>query len=1218
MATAPALGTFAERSINTQRNSMSLENLVITDLNGDGYSDAVASGGGSVNTSFGTATGQLVNNTSLGFGGTITKLKAADIDRDGDIDLLVPRARTNEVLVVRNNGSGGFFSSMTIANVSYNPISVAAGDLDSDGDLDMLVACGSGSINVCFNNTGGFNSVQNRTLTFPGAHTVVPGDLDNDGDLDFVVSSSTTGIVGVWRNNGSGQFTQLASLATGSSPTGSLLGDINADGILDLVVANNGSYTVSVALGTGTGAFQISQSLTAGAPLDVLLGDVDGDGDLDLAVPQLNGANSILTWRNSGQGVFTSSTAVPVTFLVGAAFTDLNGDGTMDLVSAGRELDTYGYYFYGINLNGSTTQLTSSATSFCTGDQIAGTLTLSYAYGTFTGYQSNTGSGFQDIPGSGTDPTYSFANLAVTTGFRAVFRSPEGRVFYSSTVEVKVHPLPAVTLSAVSATTFCGSGWLQLQATPTTAGHTYKYFRNGVLVSTSNTANPTIFVTSSGSYTVAVTTAAGCTSTSTPVNVVVNPTPNTPVLRARTQASGAALLTTNAPNNHFYRFGQSTPVATGASYLVTSASNTYTARAISAAGCISGESNFAFAQVLSPALVWTGAISQAWNDPVNWSGGVVPAVSARVQVPATAVRTPEISAGTVIQVRDLYVDAGATLTINGGELSITGNATLDGTLANPAGTIRFAGFSPQLLSTTVPQVYNDLVVGTGGLTLEGQASIRGLLDVRGNLVSNGALTLLSDATGTAVVANNGGVVQGAVTVQRYITPTTNAGTGYRHFSSPVLSTTVADLATASFAPVVNPGYNTSATPNAVTPFPTVFGYSEARVLTSPATTYSSFDKGWFSPAGPQTGLVPGRGYTVQIAPQTVDFVGTLNNGTIQQTLTRSAADAGWNLVGNPYPSPLDWSRVTVPAGLNNAIYVHQSTTAYGGAYLSYVNGVGNPIVALGQGFFVRVSEGTSSVTLPFTNLARVTSPTVQPVFQRSVETRPLVQLTLRSAATPLADEAYVYFENGATSGFDSGFDALKLKPGSAAMAVYLLAAGTELSINGLPEVTANTVVDLALNLPAAGMYTLEATQLLNLSSFPTYLYDAVTGQMHDLRQQPRYAFSAGVGSLRNRFTLRFDQQRPLANHPGLTAAGVTLYPNPARQHFTASVPGVPGAQNVVAVLYNGLGQLVQRQTAALPATGTQLRFETNSLSAGVYTLQLQVGAAVLTKRVVIE
>ena len=492
----------------------------------------------------------------------------------------------------------------------------------------------------------------------------------------------------------------------------------------------------------------------------------------------------------------------------------------------------------------------------------------------------------------------------------------------------------------------------------------------------------------------------------------------------------------------------------------------------------------------------------------------------------------------------------------------------------------------------------------------------------GNVITNGqALTLSSSSAGTALVVNAGtGVVNGAATVQRYINPSQNAGAGYRHYSAPVSNTTLADLAAPGFAPELSQAaaYNSSPTPGLVTPFPNIFGYDESRVNTV-TNDLSAFNKGWFAPTA--AAMQVGHGYTVNIpASSTVDFVGTLNNGDLVRTLGRSGGtNGGWHLVGNPYPAPLDYSQVA-PADRSNldaGMYVFESTGQYAGNYRSYVNGVGaNALLASSQGFFVRVSAGQTSGSLTFRNSQRVTNPATQTTFRRgAADTRPQLQLTLQGGS--LNDELYVYAEAGATTGVDSEFDAVKL-PNTHGLNVAALAGADALAINGLPVLTTATVVPLHVGVPAAGSYTFEAAALRNFNG-TVYLRDAVTGQQHDLRQQPRYAFATTATTLAGRFTLVFAPAgAPLATAAELSAAQISVFPNPAKQRFTVQVPAAKTGTVTVA-LYNSLGQQVRTVRAAAAGEATNVAVDASGLAAGVYTLRVQAGSASpVAKRVVLE
>jgi hypothetical protein len=268
-----------------------------------------------------------------------------------------------------------------------------------------------------------------------------------------------------------------------------------------------------------------------------------------------------------------------------------------------------------------------------------------------------------------------------------------------------------------------------------------------------------------------------------------------------------------------------------------------------------------------------------------------------------------------------------------------------------------------------------------------------------------------------------------------------------------------------------------------------------------------------------------------------------------------------------------------------------------------------------------VSAGQTNGSFTFRNNQRVTTYASQAAFQRSAaDPRPAVRLELAGAG--LADGWVTYVESGATPAFDSQLDASKL-PNSTGLNLSSVAGADNLAIDGRAAFTAATVLPLVVGVPAAGTFTLAATALNNLpAGLDAYLRDAQTGQVTKLSVGTNYAFSVTATEaqtpLTGRFTLQFNAASPLATAAALTAAAVTLYPNPARESFTVVVPAVAGASQVTAELRNALGQLVRQQAAGLPATGARLTVPTAALAPGVYVLRLQAGSSTITQRVVIQ
>jgi len=553
-------------------------------------------------------------------------------------------------------------------------------------------------------------------------------------------------------------------------------------------------------------------------------------------------------------------------------------------------------------------------------------------------------------------------------------------------------------------------------------------------------------------------------------------------------------------------------------------------------------------------------------------------------------------------------------------------------------TYAYSGTAAQATGNALPaQVRALSTTNDYDLVISSPVAVAQTLTVAGagDLLANGALTLLSSAGGTALVVNSGGgMVSGDVTVQRYLDPSLNPGLGYRHYSAPVFNTTVAGLTTSGFTPTVNADYNTAATPGAVRPFPTVFGYDQDRLATV-SSSYGAFDKGWVSPTDINSYLGLGYGFAVQIgADQRVAFTGQLVNGTIVLDHLRrgaasspNAADAGWQLLGNPYPSPIDFSRLvdgTDRVNLDAGCYVLESAGPYTGTYRACVNGLpaGGSLIGTAQGFFVRVRSGQTTGALTFRNAHRLTSYASQvPVHRQAADLRPLVQLELRGGG--LADVLYAYAEAGTSPAFDSQYDALKLPNTTGLNLASVAGSGESLAIDGRPAFTAATVLPLVVGVPAAGTYALTAVALPNLpAGLDAYLTDAQTGQTLRLAEGQPYSFgvsaSQATAVLTGRFSLRFSPAGALAASAALTAAGVSVYPSPAHSSFAVEVPSLGVAGTVQAELLNTLGQVVHRQSAALLATGAHFTVATADLAAGVYTLRLTAGAASLATRVVLN
>ena len=264
----------------------------------------------------------------------------------------------------------------------------------------------------------------------------------------------------------------------------------------------------------------------------------------------------------------------------------------------------------------------------------------------------------------------------------------------------------------------------------------------------------------------------------------------------------------------------------------------------------------------------------------------------------------------------------------------------------------------------------------------------------------------------------------------------------------------------------------------------------------------------------------GRGYLVAYnADVTKSFTGTLNTGAISapaMTYTSSLSNPGWNLLGNPYPSAIDWDLVagTQYSNMDNAVYVYDNASA---TYKSYVGGTGSltdGIIPAMQGFFVHANAASPSLSLE--NADRVHAGAT---YYKNGTLENVIRLKVEG--NNRYDETFIRFNEEATTGFDASLDAFKLYGGSSVPTFYTLADDRKLSVNSLPSSSLEGFVPLAVEAGAANTYSISLVENgLPASTYVT-LEDTKTGSLQRLSEQPVYTFTAAPGEDPNRFRLHF-------------------------------------------------------------------------------------------------
>lgn len=188
-----------------------------------------------------------------------------DYDNDGDADLFVTNEGENFNTLYRNDGPDSFIqiTDLNIVNQIRNSMGSSWADVDNDGDFDLLVTNWENANQLFINDNGSFIEMTDSEIAESGINSFGStfGDMDNDGDLDLLVLNSYNEnhfTNSVFLNNGNGSFTKQNSGALSEFEGwtySAAFGDYNQDGWLDVIYANNlnEAQENSVFKNTGTG-----------------------------------------------------------------------------------------------------------------------------------------------------------------------------------------------------------------------------------------------------------------------------------------------------------------------------------------------------------------------------------------------------------------------------------------------------------------------------------------------------------------------------------------------------------------------------------------------------------------------------------------------------------------------------------------------------------------------------------------------------------------------------------------------------------------------------------------------------------------------------------------------------------------------------------------------------------------------------------------------------
>ncbi|MBV8207108.1 MAG: VCBS repeat-containing protein [Acidobacteria bacterium] len=298
-------------------------------------------------------------------------ITVADVNHDGRPDIMVGNMKDGTVSILLGDGRGQFRPAPgSPFPCNANPNDIAVADMDGDGNPDLVIAnTQTPYITILLGDgKGGFRPSPHSpfaTQSFPHPHRVAVGDFLGDGEPAVVTDSWGHNEILVIPSDGKGNLLLPGKFfpADLHSDSGVIAADFNKDGKLDIVTVNQSEGVVGLLLGDGKGGFRKAPGspFPAGdTPWSFTVGDLNRDGNPDVAVipyerdirdPRRLGVTILL---GNGKGGFDTMPGSPLS-LAGCkgpsrvAIGDIRGDGSRGLVISCAQNDKLFFFVRGKN-----------------------------------------------------------------------------------------------------------------------------------------------------------------------------------------------------------------------------------------------------------------------------------------------------------------------------------------------------------------------------------------------------------------------------------------------------------------------------------------------------------------------------------------------------------------------------------------------------------------------------------------------------------------------------------------------------------------------------------------------------------------------------------------------------------------------------------------------------------------------------------------------------
>lgn len=355
-------------------------------------------------------------------------------------------------------------------------------------------------------------------------------------------------------------------------------------------------------------------------------------------------------------------------------------------------------------------------------------------------------------------------------------------------------------------------------------------------------------------------------------------------------------------------------------------------------------------------------------------------------------------------------------------------------------------------------------------------------------------------------------------------------------------------------------------------------------------------------------FLPGKSYLIAYNSEnpTKTFNGNLNTGDVAFNLKNSGSkswtyNSGWNLIGNPYSSAIDWNKAILTQFQDDYAYVYDPNKSGGAGYITVNGGNANAYIGSNQGFFVIATLAANNQDFTFTNTLQTHG---GGSFLKSSNTDNT--LVLRLSSQNYYDETTIALKEECSFNRDRK-DGLKLFSfNSSVPQLYSISQNEiNLAVNSIPNMNAETPVPLGIRIPKAESYTIGIqSNTSNFASNILYLEDKVTNKLHKISDE-EYQFTSPQGDINNRFVLHFGMT-DISENEISDMLKIWVYNN--------QLNIISEAKQARLEIFDMQGRLISSKTININGKYTEML----KLQAGVYIVRLQNRNMVKSKQIILE